>query len=118
MHWNYLRIRYLGVSKMNNKKMLLLALALRRIVYKVDDETLNKIQPDLDEVEQLLLQLYAEIYNQAIDELFNTPLNNKQTYTMAEYYELPSRYDFDEGWDDCYKNFKEIADRLKERFNA
>ena len=105
---------------MDNKTMLTLALALRRIAYKVDDETLEKIQPEFDEIEQLLMQLDENMrgaYSKAIYDLFNTPLNTTQTCTMTEYYEKPSNYDFDEGWNECYRNFKEIADRLKEKNN-
>lgn len=87
-------------------------------------EMANKIEFNGEEVKipsfgvYLFEQAKKEAYNKALDDLFNTPSTDKHPYTMTEFYEKPCNFDFDEGWNECYRDFKDIADRLREKIKG
>lgn len=48
-------------DKQARDKGLAIAMAIHRLVNKVDDKTLEKIKPELNEIENITLELLGEI---------------------------------------------------------
>lgn len=49
----------------------------------------------------------------AIEELFNTPMEEFGGMSLKEVYEEACAMPFDEGWNVCYENFLLVAEQLK-----
>lgn len=68
------------------------------------------------ETEQIVEEcVYNAIYNKALTDLFNTKVDNRGTLTDA--YNIKPCGDLDEGWNDCFEDFRDLAEQLKNGWN-